>query len=270
MSKYLDNNPASGSITAEQDSTDNHPSEYHDTMNPNEQHPDPSPPENGDGAELTAPSAAGEPIAKSEPQTAAEFTADPENVTSEKQAKKKGDIFDDLASLGRTLEEITPSEKLLTMLSVRKPEKDEWVRSHLTIATPINIYEPSNSREIYLILPAALEALESVARRVRMTLAVNYAGEAFVWPVPIPAEKNPHRCHVAAQAAAAAAVKSWIRIVWKGNDYEVSRRIDNSKIPEWPTEIADASAMLRFACKAGGIEVIDSPDHPVARGILGL
>ena len=223
-----------------------------------------------DGAEQTAPSVGGEPIAKSEPQRAADTTENLELVTSEKPKVKEGDIFDNLIALGRTLNDLTPSQKILTVLPVRKPKKDEWVRCHSGIATPVNIYESSETRETYLILPAVLEAFETVVRHVRMTLTVNYAGEVFIWPVPIPLGAKPHAAHVSAFAAAEAATKSWIRIAWIGNAYEVSRRQNNAKNPEWPAEIKDASSMLRFACKAGGIEIIDSPAHPVACELLGL
>ncbi|MES2658866.1 MAG: hypothetical protein V4689_09620 [Verrucomicrobiota bacterium] len=223
--------------------------------------------ENVDGVEPTTPSMEGEPIAKSEPHSANDSTQYQPIVTQE---PPKGDIFDDLAALGRTMDELTPSEKVLTVLPVRKPKKDEWVRCHPEIAAPIHIYESGETRDTYLIVPAALEPFAGVARYVRMTLTVNYSGEVFVWPVPLPTDRRAHAAHVSANAAARVATSSWTRIVWKGSEYEVTRRRDNSKEPFWPQEIPNASDMLRFACKSGGVEVIDSSDHPVARELMGL
>ena len=63
-----------------------------------------------DGGEPTPPSGKEEPLIKTEPPASKENTTPPAIVTPEKQP----DIFDDLVSLGLTLDELTPSEKLLT------------------------------------------------------------------------------------------------------------------------------------------------------------
>lgn len=245
-----------------------HPTPAYIPMNPTENHQYPEPELKADGAELTTPSREEEPIAKSEPLPGANHTPSSGIVTTQVTVGP-GDIFDNLAALGRTLEDLTPSEKVLTTLEARKPKKDEWVQCHGGILAQVSIYEPSESRDIYLVHPEMLEAMGDVVRYVRMTLAVNYAGQAFIWPVAVPLGRNPHRAHISAHAAAELATKHWIRIVWKGNDYEVTRRKESTKDPEWPAEISDASAMLRFACKSGGIEVIGDMEHPVVRELLG-
>jgi hypothetical protein len=238
-------------------------------MNPTENHQHPDSPEKADGAELTTPSIEEEPIAKSEPLHAEEPIPSHKNVTSKVTAATR-DIFDDLPYLGRTLDELTPSEKVLTSLEVRKTKKDEWVFCHLEIAARVNIYQPSDTQETYLILPEALEVLGDVVRHVCMTLAVNYAGEVFIWPVPVPMGRSPHKAHVSAAAAAKLATKQWTRIAWKGSDYEVMRRTGNAKAPQWPAEVSTASDMLRLACKPGGVEIIETAEHPVVRELLGL
>jgi hypothetical protein len=103
-----------------------------------------------------------------------------------------------------------------------------------------------------------------------MSLAVNYAGSPFVWPVPIPSQRKPYAAHVSAFAAADLAMKEWVRITWTGSDYEVFRRKQAKAEPVWPTEITDAATLMRFASKVGSFEVIDSMDHPVIRRHLGL
>ncbi len=249
--------------------TSYHPSPAYIPMDPTEDRQRLEPELKADGAELTTPSIEEEPIAKSEPLHAENPTASQKNVTSEVAAGTR-DIFDDLSSLGLTLDDLTPSEKVLTGLEVRKPKKDEWVRCHLETAVKVNIYQPSNTQETYLILPEALEAMGDVVRHVNMTLTVTYAGEAFIWPVPVPLGRSPHKAHLSAAAAARSATKQWIRIAWKGSDYEVSRRTGNPKAPEWPTEVPTAADMLRFACKPGGVEIIETTEHPVVRELLGL
>lgn len=251
------------------DPASHHPTPAYNPMNPTENHQYPDSPEKADGAELTTPSIKEEPIAKSEPLYAEEPTPSQINVTSE-VATGPRDIFDDLSSLGLTLDDLTPSKKILTGLEVRKPKKDEWVCCHLEIAAKVNIYQPSDTRETYLILPEVLDTMGDVVRHVCMTLAVNYAGEVFIWPVPVPMGRSPHKAHLSAAAAAKLATKQWIRIAWKGSDYEVMRRTGNAKAPQWPAEVSTASDMLRLACKPGGIEIIETAEHPVVRELLGL
>jgi len=76
--------------------------------------------EKNDGTELTVPSAEGRPVDKNEPSSAENDTKNREEVTP-----NQGDIFDDLEALGQPLDEVIPSEKVLTSLPMRKPKRDE-------------------------------------------------------------------------------------------------------------------------------------------------
>jgi hypothetical protein len=185
-------------------------------------------------------------------------------------APKPKDVFSDLEAIGRTANELLATEKVLTTLELRKPRKDEWVRCHATIAAAANIYESSATRDTFLILPGALEAMENVIKHVRLTLTTNYSGELFIWPVPVPLGNKPFKAHVSAHAAAEEAQKNWVRIAWNGNTYEVTRRKNSSRQPEWGDTIHDASEMLRFCARTGGLEVIETSGHPVVQELLGL
>lgn len=220
--------------------------------------------EQNDGTELTVPSVEGSHVDENQPASAENNIQKTENVTL-----KKHDIFDDLAALGRPLDEIIASQKVLTSLPVRKPKKDEWVRLHPEIHTRAYIYEVFEERTCYVVLPSVVEPMLHLVRYTQLSLAVNYKGSAFVWPVPIPTERNPQSASISAFAGAELAMREWIRISWGGKEYEVYRRRSASAEPEWPTEIGNASEMLRHASKAGAFEIIDSLDHPVVRGLLG-
>ncbi len=185
-------------------------------------------------------------------------------------APQPKDVFSDLEAIGRTTNELLATEKVLTTLELRKPRKDEWVRCHATIAAAANIYEASGTRDTYLILPGALEAMENVIRHVRLTLTCNYSGELFIWPVPVPLGNKPFKAHVSAHAAAEEAQRNWVRIAWNGSTYDVTRRKNSSRHPEWNDAILDASEMLRFCARTGGLEVIESSGHPVVQELLGL
>ena len=223
-------------------------------------------PKKSDGGEPTPPSREEEPIAKSERLADGDPTPAAANVTPEKVR----DIFDDLAALARTPEELIQSEKILANLPLRKPKNDEWIRTHEEIHAVVNFYE-SSTKNSYLVLPAALDALEQVVKSVRLTLAVTYAGDPFVWPVSVPSVRKPVACHITATNAAETAKRKWLRIGWDPSkmDYDVRGR-GTGKTPEWPSEITNASEMLRFVSKTGGFEVIDSPNHPVVQELLGL
>lgn len=218
-----------------------------------------------DGTELTVPSVEGSRVDENQPASAENNSNGEEIVTP-----KVGDIFDDLKALGRPIDDIVASEKLLTSLPVRKPKADEWVRLHPSIHARIYVYEHKDERSWYLVLPSIVEPLRSVVRYVQLSLAVNYAGTAFAWPVPVPTERKPHRAHVTAFAGAEQAMHQWIRIHWGKEEYEVYRRSTAKIEPVWPAEIANASEMLRHATKGGAFEVIDSLDHPVVRSMKGL
>ena len=235
-------------------------------MKPNDINPSQGSPKKNDATEPTVTS-----ISENHHSDKTELPFNEESTTTEpKVTSKTPDIFDDLDALSCSPEDIVPSEKLLTFLPVRKPKKDEWVRSHSEISTPISIYEKKDTGDSYLVLPSVVEALNDVVRLVRLTLTVNYAGVPFLWPVPIPTEKNSHSAHIASSAAAEHAKKQWIRISWNGTQYDVHKRTTPGTPPLWPAEITSASDMLRFASKVGAFEVIDSLDHPVVKHHLGL
>ncbi|MCP5537744.1 MAG: hypothetical protein H7A51_16110 [Akkermansiaceae bacterium] len=248
------------------------PDGEHDQNNTNPKEPmdndytkPPGDAEKDDCTELTMQSEEGSPSDNTEPLSTEDTSKNPTEVTP-----KGGDIFDDLTALGRSLDEVVPSEKLLTSLPMRKPKGDEWVRCHPELVTSINIYENKDAREYYLVLPEFIEPLRDMVRHVQLMLAVNYAGVPFLWPVPVPTTRQSHHSYVSAFAAAEQAMKEWVRISWGSGDWEVFRRRTAGNEPVWPQEISNASEMLRFASKSGAFEIINSMDHPVIKHHLGL
>jgi len=220
--------------------------------------------EKKDGTELTVPFVEGHPVDENEPASASHVSNVIENVTP-----IRGDIFDDLAALARPIDEIVPSEKVLTSLPVRKPKREEWVRVHPEIYARAYVYEARDEQSWFIVTPDVVEALIDVVRYVQLSFAVNYGGTAFVWPLPVPTERKSHRAHVTAFAGAEQAMREWTRISWRENEYEIYRRSSARVEPFWPREVRSASEMLRLASKARGFEVIDSVDHPVVKKLQG-
>jgi hypothetical protein len=197
--------------------------------------------------------------------------------TPEAQALSKvPDVFSDLAKLALTAGEIAPSEKVLTILDVRKPRREEFVRCHPTITARINYYEDKETRAPYLIGPAVLEEMATLVGKgvcaVKLTLTASYTGSVFAWPVPIPADTRANRWHSTAFAAAEEASKHWVRLVAGSGHYDVFRRaVNEGMVPVWPEEADTPEKMLRLAfSKVGGAELINDPDHSVIRALKGI
>jgi hypothetical protein len=185
------------------------------------------------------------------------------------------DVFSDIVRLGLSAEEIAPSEKVLSLLDVRKPKRDEFVRCHPEITTRINIYEDSEDRSVYLVGPTVLERMVQLVQRgvksVKLTLTANYGGGMFAWPVPVPADVGANAWHATAFHAAEEATKHWVRVVAGNGRYDVFRRfVNEGATPTWPAEADTVEKMLRLAfSKVGGAEVINEPDHPVILKLEG-
>ncbi len=185
------------------------------------------------------------------------------------------DVFSDIARLGLSAEEIAPSEKVLSLLDVRKPKRDEFVRCHPEITARINIYEDSEDRSVYLVGPPVLERMGQLVQRgvksVKLTLTANYGGGIFAWPVPVPADVKANAWHATAFHAAEEASMHWVRVVAANGRYEVFRRaVNEAMTPTWPAEADTVEKMLRLAfSKVGGAEVINDPEHPVILKLEG-
>ncbi len=199
-------------------------------------------------------------------------------MNSEDPATAKGDIFDDLENLSKTTEEIAPSERVLTSLTVRKPQRGEFVRCHPEIRATVNIYPDKENGLTYLVAPEALPALEAAVsgggvRRCQVTLTANYGGAFFVWEVPVPSDSRTNRWSSTAFQGCEEASRSWVRISADlgAGEYVLHRRtLNDAKVPSWPAEIVSASDMLRLAYGAGGGgDLIDTADHEVLRRLRG-
>jgi hypothetical protein len=190
------------------------------------------------------------------------------------KAEAPKDIFDDVAALSKTVEEIAPSERIITSLQVRKPRKDEFIRIHPEIRVALNLYEDKEARVDYLIGPKVLEEVNNLVgvRRVLLSLAATYGGEYFAWPVPVPADVRANRWHATAFQGAEESARGWVRLKAATSEYEIYRRtINDAKAPKWPEEVPDTGSLLRLAFGAGGGggEVINDPDHEILKRLRG-
>jgi len=183
------------------------------------------------------------------------------------------DIFSDVVALSKSIEEIPPSEQIITSLVPRKPRKDEFVRCHPELRVSLNIYEDKPNRIDYVLVPEVLGVMNDLVgvKRIMLTLTANYTGDFFAWPVPIPADVGANRWHSTAYQGCEQATRGWIRIKPSVNEYLIYRRtVEQAKEPVWPSEVKSPQELVRLSYgPAGGGDVIASLSHEVVRRLKG-
>ena len=188
-------------------------------------------------------------------------------------SEPKVDIFSDIVALSQSVEEIAPSERIITSLEPRKPRKDEFFRCHPDLACSLNLYEDKTNRVDYLLGPTVLETMDALVgvKRIKLTLTATYTGDFFAWPLAIPADVKANRWHATAYQAAEQAVGGWIRINPKGAHYEIHRReVKDAKEPVWPNEVGTPQDLVRLTFgTGGGGDVIETLSHDVVKRLRG-
>ena len=168
----------------------------------------------------------------------------------------------DAASLG--------TQKLLVTLPVRKPHRQEFfrVRPDLQYRMPMAVLELKEERETYCVTSEMAAMLGSDVRPVTMLTCINRMGQAFLWPLPLPAEDGrTNSWHQTARIAAEEAEKRWVRMAANmgAGAYDVYLAPEGVPDPEWPKH--DFRELLRLAFGNG--RLITTADHPVLKRLRG-
>ena len=179
------------------------------------------------------------------------------------------DLFSDLGKLKSTPAsgESTITEKILTVVPVRKPAKECFFRVHSEHHLDTVVLELKEEGEILIIVPDLLPHLvgEQCVVHRRLQLAITRQGVPFIWPLRHPKEGKRDSWAISAMDAANTAVRQWVRI--QANMSLGAYEITTAKIesePVWPTQ--SFSELLRIAFK--GL-VVESLDHPSLRQLRG-
>jgi len=79
-------------------------------------------------------------------------------------------------------------KRVLAHVPVRKPNKQEFIRTHPDLAFRLQmaILELKTEREFYAILPEIAVAIPGETRPVVLTTCISRQGNIFLWPVPLP------------------------------------------------------------------------------------
>jgi hypothetical protein len=176
--------------------------------------------------------------------------------------------------LPQAFDEAMPVKKLLTMIPVRRPGNQEWIRVHPDPAFRQNlpIIELRTEREVYVVSKHLVPHLFGEIVYVTLYTAITRQGVLFLWPVRLPGPDGKDiGWWQSARDAAARGTREWIRVranmglggydVWTVPEDSLAQLDD----PEWPGE--NFWDLVRIAFKTS---LVDSLDHPVVQRLRGL
>jgi hypothetical protein len=179
------------------------------------------------------------------------------------------DIFAKYA-LPKGQESVVTTKKLITQVPVRKPGREQWVRTELNPERwhPFPLLELKEDGEMYLVAPEVHEQLagEPSFIAARLVPSVTDGGVFFYWPIRLPDSNgriNPW--HESAATAAEIAREKWVRIVANRSlgGYDVLTA-EFEREPQWPD--LDPATLIGTAFRG---KTIDTIDHPVLLRLKG-
>jgi hypothetical protein len=162
------------------------------------------------------------------------------------------------------------AEKLLVNVPVRKPNRQEFFRTHEGADYQLRacILELKEEGETYLLSTDLAMALPGETRLVILRLCANRQGAIFLWPVPEPSiDGRVLAWHTTARNAAVMAEKDWIRIIanMSQGSYDIFKAPGTLGNPVWPNKSFQEILAIAF----GESYIIDDPAHPVIKRLLG-
>ena len=160
-------------------------------------------------------------------------------------------------------------KKLLTSVSVGKPEKSRFFRCHPSseMTFMAMLLEQKEPHEYYVVMPDIAQAISELVRPVMLHAAIDRQNNVFLIPVPLPGDSGTrHPAHESLAQAVEYAKLHWIRIAYNKptSGYDVYEAMGVIPEPEWSAHDIDSLVDIAFRGK-----VIDSLDHPVVQSFLG-
>lgn len=162
-------------------------------------------------------------------------------------------------------------KQVLTVVAVRKPSKQEFVRVHpdksqrFTTAT----FKDSETGEVYLVAPNLHSELgEHVTPTLLVpTISRSSPSVPFLWPLSIPDSQRPLRWHESALEAAKLAESSWVRMSadMPSGSYLSYLATGEISEPDW-SEFPPINEILKLAFRD---RFIRDPQHPICARLRG-
>jgi len=161
------------------------------------------------------------------------------------------------------------SRKLIVSVSVAKPAKDKFFRTHRApdMVFDCLVIEDRRGGGYQLVAPAVADVLDKLARPTRLYAAIDRGDNPFLIPIPLPDEsgqRNPW--HESMSRAVDLARDRWIRVAAdkRSGTYEVFEALGELPDAAWPDITIDALVEKAFSGR-----VINDVHHPVVQEILG-
>lgn len=160
-------------------------------------------------------------------------------------------------------------EKVITKISVGKPNKQWWVRVHKNPAFRFEtaLIEMKDKNEMYLVAPDLWTPLADEICRVVIFTGINRQNVIFFWVVKLPGADGKHNeWHQSALKAAMLAMDHWVRVTANqaAKGYDVVKSQAKLDDPKWPDVTFEEMFKIAFKDR-----YIDSMDHPVLRELRG-
>jgi hypothetical protein len=160
-------------------------------------------------------------------------------------------------------------KKIITTVSVRKPDRQWFVRVHPDEAwrLPTAVIEIKEDREVYLVDPALATELPGEVVPMMLFTSITRQGVPFLWPIRLPGDDGKHNeWYRTALEAAQRAQTRWVRIAanMAAGGYDVFEATGALPEPEWPD--LSFPELLRIAFRD---RLIRTADHPVLRRLRG-
>jgi hypothetical protein len=160
-------------------------------------------------------------------------------------------------------------KKALTMVPVRKPNRQEFVRVHpdQDYQFSTGVLELKEERETYLVDPDLWSELPGeIVPKILLT-TINKQDVLTIWPIKLPGDDGRlNNWPESAMEAAQLAQSQWVRVAANMSlgGYETFIATGDLPEPEWPDKSMQEIMDIAFKGK-----YIDSISHPVFRRLRG-
>jgi hypothetical protein len=169
--------------------------------------------------------------------------------------------------LSQDFENMTDVTKLVTSVSVGRPNKQTFFRIHPEWQAVYPVFEKKQDfkSEFFIVDTKAVPELASEVTPRLIVPLITRDGSLYVWPLRIGTpEKEVDLAARSAYAAMQKAKSSWVRLNWKGREFECFVAKGELPEPEWPGITFDEMLNLAFAG-----QVIDNANHQVVKALNG-
>lgn len=159
-------------------------------------------------------------------------------------------------------------EQIIGTISVRKPDKQEFVRVRPGVEwqLPVAVIEDNVDRECWIVAPSLVPEVANETSFVLLRLAINRSGVHFLWPLKISKDGKRNTWNQSAMVAAENAVTRWVRILSDrgASQYRILAEKDVSAEPEWSDMTFQKILELAFKDR-----IIADYNHPYLKQLRG-